>query len=105
MGAVKRASDRCGVSVARCCRCGGAPAHVERGWICRAMRAKCWAKSSRMVVAPPKAGDAPAPCVGAGLDTVSKALAWAGFKALDKGRFISASSLSNKDLGIPKQES
>ena len=101
--AAKRASDLCGVSVARCCRCGGASAKGERGWICRAMRAKCWAKSSRRATALPRAGAIPAPC--AGLDAVSKALARAGFTALDKGRFISASSLSNKDLDTPKQES
>jgi hypothetical protein len=65
------------------------------------MRAKCWAKSSR--------SDAALPAVlasaGAGLDTVSKALARAGFTAWDKGKFIGALSSLNKDLDKPKQES
>jgi hypothetical protein len=42
---------------------------------------------------------------GAGLDTVSKALARAGFTAWDKGKFIGALSSLNKDLDKPKQES
>ena len=82
--------------MARCCRSGAGCGASGRAWFCRAMRAKCWAKSSRSEAALPEVLVAELAC--AGLDTVSNALARAGFTAFDKGKFIWASSFSNKDL-------
>ena len=84
----KRASGRCWAWVASCCRWGAGSPRGGRAWFCRAMRAKCWAKSSRSDAALPAVLDS----AGAGLDTLSKALARAGFTAWDKGKFIGALS-------------